>query len=129
MLTAIHTRKPSRQLLRKLLRALNGAAIGAVIGALLGGGLGAVSAFVVDLLLGTPFLNTISNWSNEWRWCALLGAIPAVPAGFLLGTSIVTPDDRRRLLIGVVTGLLVGVAYTWFWSRGVSLPPSLWAPS
>jgi len=122
MQNVTHLRKPGRQIQRKLLRALNGAVIGAAVGAFIGGGLGALSACVVDFS-GARFFTAGDTWSNEWGLCAAMGVIPAVPAGFLLGTSVVVQDDRRRLLVGVIAGLLVGFVYAGLWSGALSLPP------
>jgi hypothetical protein len=115
MQTAVNAPPPGKQLQRKLLRALNGAAIGAFVGGLLGYGLGAASAFVVDMI-GATFFASPPTWSPQWSLCATMGLLPAVPAGFLLGTSIVLPDDLRRLLTGGMLGLVVGGAYAGLWA-------------
>jgi len=123
MQSVVHASMPRRQLQRKLLRAANGAAIGAIVGGMLGYGLGAVSAFVVDAIATTFFAST-PTWSQQWTFCAGMGLVPAVPAGLLLGTSIIMRSDHQRLLVGSGLGLLVGMGYAKLWF-GSSIEQSL----
>jgi hypothetical protein len=100
---------------------LNGAALGAVIGGALGFGLGTVSAFVVDIIAAT-FYATVSMWTRQWALCGLMGFIPAVPTGLLLGTFIIIRNDRRRVISGAVLGLLVGMGYAKLWMGSAAVP-------
>lgn len=115
MQTTVRSSPSYRQLQRKLLRALNGAALGAVVGGLLGAGLGAASSCLVDAL-GAKYLVDESNRLAEWTSCALAGMLPAVPVGGVLGTSIIIRKESRRLFIGLILGLMVGIAYACLWS-------------
>ena len=102
---------------RKALRALNGAGIGAVLGALLGG-LWAVLASAVVTLIGAAMGNhsELSTWLPWAGLCGVLGVIPGVPAGFLLGPAITIQSDQTRLYFGALFGLVAGLLYTWSWS-------------
>jgi hypothetical protein len=84
------------------------------MGGVLGGVLGAASAFIVDMIAAT-FYATPPVWSQRWDTCAFMGVIPAVPAGFLLGTFIIIRNDRRRLVNGSLLGLGVGILYARLW--------------
>jgi ABC-type antimicrobial peptide transport system permease subunit len=48
----------------------------------------------------------------------MMGAFPAGPAGFVLGTAILIRDTRRRLISGALVGLAVGALWAVVW-RGV----------
>lgn len=121
MQTVVRIQEPARQIQRQLLRALNGAALGAVLGSLIGGALGGASAFFVDALsLILPVERTYC--SQAWMICAVTGMLPAVPAGGLLGSSIIIRNESRRLRIGMIWGLFVGSAYALFWSGAVGGP-------
>jgi hypothetical protein len=81
--------------------------------------LGSLSAILLDQLIrGTP---EPSSWLREWRLCAMMGTVPAVPAGFLLGTAILIRSTRRRLIVGAVFGLAVGAVWAVVW-RFVGAP-------
>ncbi|MCC2668494.1 MAG: hypothetical protein K0Q72_965, partial [Armatimonadetes bacterium] len=81
--------------------------------------LGSLSAILLDQLIrGTP---EPSSWLREWRLCGMMGTVPAVPAGFLLGTAILIRSTRRRLIVGAVFGLAVGAVWAVVW-RFVGAP-------
>ena len=104
---------PQQKAWRKVLRALNGAGIGAVVGGLLGAFLAVASAVLVGMAPG--IMISLTTLSRDWPVYAILGAIPGVPAGFLLGTTIIIRNDRRRVIAGALFGLLIGGFYAMLW--------------
>lgn len=98
-----------KHVIRLGLRALNGSALCGLVGGLLGGILASASALILSLLQGT--LTQSTNWWPSLAITSIYGVFPGVPGGALIGMAIVIRNDRKRLLVTMVTGLLTGIAY------------------
>lgn len=126
MATAVTFQNERRKRLsRKLLRAFTGAALGAPLGGILGFLLGAISAVSVSGVQGTfnlhePFLQSITIPAS-------FGIVPGVPGGFLIGSTIIVGDDRKRLRLATILGILAGVTYAALWYSSFQHQPLILA--
>ena len=114
-----------KHLNRSLLRAFTGAALGAPLGGILGFLFGAISAVLVSGLQGTFNLHE-QFWPNI-TISASFGIVPGVPGGFLIGTTIIVRDDRKRLRLATSLGMLVGVVYAVLWYSSFQHQPLILA--
>lgn len=114
MATAVTIQNERRKhLCRRLLRVFTGAALGAPFGGILGFLLGAISAVLVSVIQGT--FNLHEQFWPSITIPASFGIIPGVPGGFLIGSTIIVGDDRKRLRLATTLGMLTGVAYAVLW--------------